>query len=107
MFKDITKFLKKLLDLREGAEEKQTIIENIKDDSDVSSSRFWTLVFAIGVASVGLNINSVPLVIGAMLISPLMGPIVSIGLALAINDWGLMRRSLRNLLVLVLISIAY
>lgn len=98
-------FLRKLLDLRQGAEEKKVIIENVKDDSDFSSARLWTLVFAIGVASVGLNINSIPVVIGAMLISPLMGPIVSIGLALAINDWGLMRRSFRNLLILTVISI--
>ncbi len=97
--------LKKLFDLREGAEDKNTIIENVKDDSDFSSARFWTLVSAIVVASIGLNINSIPVVIGAMLISPLTGPIVSIGLALAIYDWGLMRRSLRNLFILVAISI--
>ncbi|MCF7815895.1 MAG: TIGR00341 family protein [Candidatus Pacebacteria bacterium] len=102
----ITSFFRKLVDLREGAEEKAAIIENVKDDSDFSSARFWTLVFAIGVASVGLNINSIPMVIGAMLISPLMGPVVSIGLALAINDWNLMRRSLRNLLLLTVISIS-
>ena len=105
MLKPLTLFFRKLIDLREGAEEKDVIIENIKDDSDFSSARFWTRVFAIGVASVGLNINSIPIVIGAMLISPLMGPIVSIGLALAINDGGLMRRSLRNLLLLTIISI--
>lgn len=105
MSQKIRKFLRKILDLREGSEEKDVIIENVKDDSDFSSPRFWTLVFAIGVASVGLNINSVPVVIGAMLISPLMGPIFSVSLALAINDWGLMRRSLRNLSILVVISI--
>lgn len=105
MPKQIGSFFRKLLDLREGAEEKDVIIENVKDDADVSSARFWTLVFAIGVASVGLNINSVPVIIGAMLISPLMGPIVSMGLALSINDWGLMRRSFRNLLTLTAISI--
>jgi uncharacterized hydrophobic protein (TIGR00271 family) len=98
-------FFRKLLDLRDGSEEKRTIIENVKDDADFSSARFWTLVFAIGVASVGLNINSIPVVIGAMLISPLMGPVVSIGLALSIYDWGLMRRSFRNLLLLTAISI--
>jgi uncharacterized hydrophobic protein (TIGR00271 family) len=97
--------LKKIFNLRDGAEDKEVIIENIKDDADFSSARFWTLVFAIGVCSVGLNINSIPLVIGAMLISPIMGPIVSIGLALSINDWDLMRRSLRNLGTLTLISI--
>ncbi len=100
-----TSFFRKLFDIREGAGEKHLIIENVKDDADFSSARLWTLVFAIGVASVGLNINSIPVVIGAMLISPLMGPIVSIGLALSINDWGLMRRSFRNLVILTVISI--
>ena len=101
----VSSFMRKLLDLREGAEEKRVIIENVKDDGDFSSARFWTLVFAIGIASVGLNINSIPVVIGAMLISPLMGPIVSMGLALSINDWGLLRRSFRNMLILTGISI--
>jgi len=101
----VSSFIRKLLDLREGAEEKRVIIENVKDDGDFSSARFWTLVFAIGIASVGLNINSIPVIIGAMLISPLMGPIVSMGLALSIYDWGLLRRSLRNMLILTGISI--
>jgi uncharacterized hydrophobic protein (TIGR00271 family) len=105
MSQDLKSFFRRLLNLREGAETKAEIIENVKDDADISSARFWTLVFAIGVASVGLNINSIPVVIGAMLISPLMGPIVSMGLALSINDWGLMRRSFRNLVILTAISI--
>jgi uncharacterized hydrophobic protein (TIGR00271 family) len=105
MIQKAQNFLKNLFDLQPGAEEKDLIIENIKDDSDFSSARFWTLVFAIGVASVGLNINSTPVIIGAMLISPLMGPIVSMGAALAINDWGLLRRSFRNMLMLTTISI--
>jgi len=105
MTKPLQQFFKQLLDLREGAEDKHTIIENIKDDSDFSSARFWVLVFAIGACSVGLNINSIPVIIGAMLISPLMGPIVSMGMSLAIYDWGLMRRSFKNLLLLTAISI--
>lgn len=105
MPKGVTPFFKRLVDLREGAEDKNVIIENVKDDADFSSARFWTLVFAIGACSVGLNINSIPIIIGAMLISPLMGPIVSMGLALSIYDWGLMRRSFRNLLILTSISI--
>lgn len=98
-------FFKKLLDLRDGADDKKTIIENVKDDGDFSSVRFWVLVCAVLIASVGLNMNSVPVIIGAMLISPLMGPIVSMGVALSIYDWGLMRRSLRNLLLLTAIGV--
>ena len=99
------RFLKSLVDLREGAEDKKTIIENVKDDSDFTAVRFWILVSAILVASVGLNMNSVPVIIGAMLISPLMGPIVSMGVALSTYDWGLMRRSLRNFAILTAIGI--
>lgn len=98
-------FFRKLVDLREGAEDKHTIIENVKDDSDFSAVRFWILVSAVLVASVGLNMNSVPVIIGAMLISPLMGPIVSMGVALSTYDWGLMRRSVRNFVVLTSIGI--
>lgn len=105
MEQQATNFFRKLVDLRQGAEDKNVIIENVKDDADFSSARFWTLVFAIGACSVGLNINSIPIIIGAMLISPLMGPIVSMGLALSVYDWGLMRRSFRNLLTLTAISI--
>jgi uncharacterized hydrophobic protein (TIGR00271 family) len=105
MSKQVASFLRKLVDLHEGADHKEAIIEKIKDDGDFSIARFWMLVFAIGVASVGLNINSIPVIVGAMLISPLMGPIVSMGLALSINDWGLMRRSFRNMLILTFISI--
>jgi uncharacterized hydrophobic protein (TIGR00271 family) len=105
MTQTLKDLFRQLLNLREGAEDKREIIENIKDDSNISSARFWVLVFAIGICSVGLNINSIPVVIGAMLISPLMGPIVSMGMALAIYDWGLMRRSFRNLLILTTISI--
>lgn len=98
-------FFRNLVDLREGAEDKKTIIENVKDDSDFTAVRFWILVSAVLVASVGLNMNSVPVIIGAMLISPLMGPIVSMGVALSTYDWGLMRRSLRNFAILTAIGV--
>lgn len=105
MFGNSKRFFKHLLDLREGAEDKKTIIENVKDDSDFTAVRFWILVSAVLVASVGLNMNSVPVIIGAMLISPLMGPIVSFGVALSTYDWGLMRRSFRNFLILTAIGV--
>ena len=47
----------------------------------------WILAIAIVIASVGLNVNSIPVIIGAMLISPLMGPIFGLGLGLGINDF--------------------
>lgn len=65
----------------------------------------WILAFSIIVASVGLNVNSTAVIIGAMLISPLMGPIIGLGLGLGTNDMKLLRDAGENLLVMVLISI--
>ena len=66
----------------------------------------WILAIAIVIASVGLNVNSIPVIIGAMLISPLMGPIFGMGLGLGINDMALIKSSGKNLLVMVGISLA-
>ena len=65
----------------------------------------WILAVAIIIASVGLNVNSIPVIIGAMLISPLMGPIFGLGLGLGINDINLMKHAGKNLLVMVSISL--
>lgn len=65
----------------------------------------WILAIAIVIASVGLNVNSIPVVIGAMLISPLMGPIFGLGLGLGVNDIQLLKSSGKNLLIMVCISL--
>ena len=65
----------------------------------------YILAFAVVIASVGLNVNSIPVIIGAMLVSPLMGPILGIGLSLEINDTRLLKVSLKNLAIMVIISI--
>ena len=65
----------------------------------------WILAIATIIASVGLNVNSIPVVIGAMLISPLMGPIFGIGLGLGVNDMVLVKSSGKNLFVMVSISL--
>ncbi len=65
----------------------------------------WILAFSIIIASVGLNINSTAVIIGAMLISPLMGPIIGIGLGLGVNDTKLLAEGAKNLLVMVVISL--
>jgi len=77
------------------------IISNI----DFKGPNLWILAFAIIIASVGLNINSIPVIIGAMLISPLMGPIMGVGLALGINDTNLLKKALTNLVIMTSISI--
>ena len=66
----------------------------------------WILAFAIILASVGLNVNSTAVIIGAMLVSPLMGPIIGTGMALGTNDTDLLRSAVKNLLVMVAISLA-
>lgn len=82
------------------------VIASIKSSSVFRGTNLWLLVFAIFVASIGLNTNSTAVIIGAMLISPLMGPIVGAGLALAINDFALLKKALGNLLVATMIAMA-
>ena len=65
----------------------------------------WILAFSIIIASVGLNVNSTAVIIGAMLISPLMGPIIGTGLALGTNDVDLLKEAAKNVLVMMLISL--
>jgi uncharacterized hydrophobic protein (TIGR00271 family) len=79
--------------------------ELIRANVEFRSANAWTLVFAMVIASVGLNVNSTAVIIGAMLISPLMGPIVGIGYALGVYDFELFKKSVKNLAVAILISL--
>ena len=79
---------------------------SIRGNIEFKGPNAWILAVAIIIASVGLNVNSIPVIIGAMLISPLMGPIFGLGLGLGINDINLMKQSGKNLLVMVSISLA-
>lgn len=80
--------------------------EKIKSNIWFRGPNVWILAFSIIIASVGLNVNSTAVIIGAMLVSPLMGPIVGIGLALGINDIQLLKDATKNLLIMVAISLA-
>ena len=84
----------------------QDASERIKKAISFRGPNVYILAFSIVIASVGLNVNSTAVIIGAMLISPLMGPIIGIGLAMGTNDTKLLLESLRNLLVMVIISLA-
>ena len=79
--------------------------ERIKSSIWFKGPNAWILAFAIVLASVGLNVNSTAVIIGAMLVSPLMGPIIGAGLALGTNDTDLLRSAAKNLLVMVGISL--
>ena len=78
----------------------------IRGNIDFRGPNAWILAVAIIIAAVGLNVNSIPVIIGAMLISPLMGPIFGLGLGLGINDIDLMKQAGKNLVIMVTISIA-
>ncbi len=96
--------LSHLFNLKEDFD-KDTTVEFIEQNIDFKSANAWTLIFAIAIASAGLEVNSTAVIIGAMLISPLMGPIVGSGYALGVNNYVLLRKSLRNLLFAAGISI--
>lgn len=81
------------------------IIESIRRGIEFRGPNLWALIFAILVASIGLNVNSAAVIIGAMLISPLMGPIVGVGLGMAIADGPLLTRGLKNLALMVVVSL--
>lgn len=86
-------------------ESEAEIISQISSGVRFHGSNLWVLIFAIFIASLGLNLNSTAVIIGAMLISPLMGPIIGMGLAVGINDFELLKRSIKNYLVATVISV--
>ncbi|MEP7254319.1 MAG: TIGR00341 family protein [Ferruginibacter sp.] len=98
-------FLSNLFNLHIGEDENKKILENVKSNISFTGANLWILACAIMVASVGLNVNSTAVIIGAMLISPLMGPIVASGFALGIYDFDLLKRALRNLLVATIVGL--
>ena len=100
------RFVRGRFDLSEDKASESEVIENIRKGIEFKGTNLWVLVFATFIASLGLNVNSTAVIIGAMLISPLMGPIMGIGLSVGINDFELMKRSLRNFGFMVLVSIA-
>src|SRR5210317_1556846 len=104
LFDSIKHFLIELLDFRQDTDRDATM-DAIKGDVSFKGATAWILICSIFVASIGLNANSTAVVIGAMLISPLMGPILGVGMSIAINDIDTLRRSLKNFTVMVVISI--
>lgn len=100
------RFLREYLDLRKDKENENNIIENIRNGVEFKGATLWILIFAVFMASLGLKVNSTAVIIGAMLISPLMGPIMGIGLAVGINDLALMKRSVKNMLIATAFGVA-
>lgn len=81
------------------------IDETIRGGVELRGATPWILIFAIFIASIGLNVNSTAVIIGAMLISPLMGPIMGVGYGIGIYDFPLIRKSLLNLGIATLIGL--
>lgn len=84
--------------LKGEREDYRVIIETIEKGVPFKGTNLWILVFAIFIACLGLNVNSTAVIIGAMLVSPLMGPIMGLGLSMGINDLPLLRKSMYNYL---------
>lgn len=101
----IRSFFKNYLVLNRSEEEERETVESIRNGVEFKGANLWILIFAIFIASLGLNVNSTAVIIGAMLISPLMGPIMGVGLSVGLNDFELMKRSLKSFLVATLFSV--
>ncbi len=101
---NIKEYLSKFFDIKKGTNKAGTI-QDIKDGISIRGHTAWILIFSIIIASIGLNISSSAVVIGAMLIAPLMGPILGVGLSIAINDTETLKKSLINLGAMVAISL--
>lgn len=100
----IRESLSDVLSIREGTDIDGSIA-GIKRDMVFRGHTAWILVASIFIASIGLNTNSTAVIIGAMLISPLMGPILAIGLAVGTNDWPILKRALKNFGIAIFISL--
>lgn len=102
---ELVRRLKNRFSLSEDKASPEEIDKDIRSAVNMKGSNLWVLMLAIVIASVGLNVNSTAVIIGAMLISPLMGPINGVGYGLAIYDFTLIRKSIFNLGVATLIGL--
>ncbi|REC54104.1 MULTISPECIES: DUF389 domain-containing protein [Chryseobacterium] len=93
------------INLHNGEEKKEKVLENVISNISFRGSNLWILACAIIIASIGLNVNSTAVIIGAMLISPLMGPIVGAGFALGTYNFPLLKKSIKNLLIATIVSL--
>jgi uncharacterized hydrophobic protein (TIGR00271 family) len=99
------RFLYRLFSLHEDEDNKELTLQRVRNNISFTGANFWILACAILIASVGLNVNSTAVIIGAMLISPLMGPIVASGFALGTYDFELLKKALKNLLIATIASL--
>jgi uncharacterized hydrophobic protein (TIGR00271 family) len=101
----IKRYFRSLFDLKSSQEDEAETFQEIKEGVVFKGKNLWLLAFAIFISCIGLNINSKAAVIGAMIISPLMGPIFGIGYSLGVSDINLLKLSLQNALRIIIISL--
>ena len=106
LLRQLKVFISRRFNLHLDVADEEEVIASVRKNSDFVGANLWTLIFAIFIASIGLNVNSTAVIIGAMLISPLMGPIMGLGLGMATNDFELVKKGGRNLLIATIISVA-
>ncbi len=87
------------------AASQEEVNSNVHKGIMIRGTNLWVLIFAIFIASLGLNTNSTAVIIGAMLISPLMGPIIGMGYSMGVYDFNLLKESLRNFLIMIVVSL--
>lgn len=102
----LSQFVRERFNLESDKADEHETLEYIRKGVEFKGTNLWILIFAIFIASIGLNVNSTAVIIGAMLISPLMGPILGIGTGVAINDLDLLKKSFNNLMIATLFSVA-
>ena len=98
-------FIEEYLDVRRDKADESEAVKSIREGVEMKGATIWILIAAILLASLGLNVNSTAVIIGAMLISPLMGPIMGVGLAIGLGDFDLMKRSFKSYLIVTLFSV--
>ncbi len=103
--RNILRNLKQYFNLLSDKEDERQVVEQVSAGVVFKGTNLWILIFAILIASLGLNVNSTAVIIGAMLVSPLMGPIIGMGLAVGIGDFDLLKRALKNYGIATIISI--
>ena len=102
---ELREFMKGRFSLEDDKAQRDEVVANISKGVVFRGVNLWVLIFATMVASLGLNVNSAAVIIGAMLISPIMGPIMGVGLSLGIDDFELLKKSLRNLALMFIVAI--
>ena len=99
-------FMRDRFSLEDDKASQDEVAANISKGTEFRGVNLWVLICATMVASLGLNVNSAAVIIGAMCISPIMGPIMGIGFSLGINDFDLLKKSVRNFVLMFVVAIS-